>query len=193
MRYSINLSHTHMYNKLFTKILDSSIWLEPPPTRLVWLTFIAVMDEEGYCQFASVANLAHRARVTLEEAKEAVKCLEGPDENSSDPDHEGRRVERVSGGWIVLNASKYRELVTRQAIREKTRERVARFRERKRKESNDYVTHSNGLVMQSGEIAGSVAKAKAHPPKPKPRDRESMEKTEMEETLAELRKTHHLP
>ena len=57
--------HTHMYNKLFTKILDSSIWLEPSGTRIIWLTMIAAMDENGFVQFASVANLAHRARIEL--------------------------------------------------------------------------------------------------------------------------------
>ena len=32
-----------MYNKLFTKILDSTIWLEDDATRLVWITFLAVI------------------------------------------------------------------------------------------------------------------------------------------------------
>lgn len=117
-----------MYNKLFTKILDSSIWLETDSTRLVWLTLIAVMDEQGFVQFASVANLAHRARVSLEAGIEAVRILEGPDENSSDPEHEGRRIERVPGGWIILNAPKYREIVTRAVMQEKTRLRVQKFR-----------------------------------------------------------------
>jgi hypothetical protein len=120
-----------MYNKLFTKILDSSIWLEPMPTRIVWLTLIAVMDETGFAQFASVANVAHRARVTVEEAQEAIRVLEGPDVNSSDPDHEGRRLERVPGGWIVLNAEKHRALVTRAIIKEQTRQRVQRHRDKR--------------------------------------------------------------
>jgi hypothetical protein len=130
-----------MYNKLFTKILDSSIWLEPDTTRIVWLTFIAAMDEDGFAQFASVANLAHRARVDLPAAEQAVKTLESPDTISSDQDHEGRRIERAAGGWIILNAHKYRELVTRAIAREQTRLRVARHREKHRQ--ND-VTQCNG-------------------------------------------------
>ena len=31
-----------MYNKLFTKILDSTVWLEPDTVRIVWITFLAV-------------------------------------------------------------------------------------------------------------------------------------------------------
>lgn len=130
-----------MYNKLFTKILDSSIWLESSPTRIVWVTLIAVMDEHGFAQFASVANLANRARVTLEEAKEAVARLESPDVDSSDPENEGRRLERVPGGWLVLNAEKHRKMVTRAIIQAQTRERVRRHREKKRS-SNASVTPS---------------------------------------------------
>lgn len=119
-----------MYNKIFTKILDSSIWLEPSPTRIVWLTIIAAMDEDGFAQFASPANLAHRARVEPDECNAAVTVLESPDPNSADPDNEGRRIERVPGGWVVLNAAKYRDLVTRSTIQEQTRLRVAKHRKK---------------------------------------------------------------
>ena len=117
-----------MYNKLFTKILDSSIWLAPDPHRLVWITLIAAMDEDGNAMFASAGNLAARARVTREQAEAAVLDFEGPDPDSGDPDNEGRRIERFPGGWHVLNAAKYRDLVTKAIIREQTRERTARYR-----------------------------------------------------------------
>jgi hypothetical protein len=137
-----------MYNKLFTKILDSSIWLETDHTRLIWITLLATMDEDGFCQYASVANLAHRSIVPVEAAQKAVNALESPDENSSDPDNEGRRIERVPGGWIVLNSKKYREMATRQIIREKTRLRVAEFRKRRR---NDVVQSCNADVTQAND------------------------------------------
>jgi hypothetical protein len=121
-----------VYNKLFTKIVDSSIWLESMPTRIVWLTFIAVMDEDGFCPFASAANVAHRARVSLDEAEIALECLTSPDPNSSNPDHEGRRLERVPGGWLVMNAKEHRMLITRQIQRENIRRRVQRHRALKR-------------------------------------------------------------
>jgi hypothetical protein len=117
-----------MYNKLFGKILDSSIWLEDHATIRVWITLLASMDEDGFCQFAAPGNLARRAAVTLEEVDSAVAKLEGPDPDSNDPDNEGRRIERVQGGWIVLNAVKYREMVTRQVIKEGNRLRMQNFR-----------------------------------------------------------------
>lgn len=147
-----------MYNKLFTKILDSSIWMESLETRVVWLTFIAAMDENGFVQFASVENVAHRARVGVEAASIAVKTLERPDSNSSDPENEGRRVERVPGGWMVLNSQKYRELVTRVVIQEQTRNRVRRFREKKRS-GNAPVTPRNESVTPSEADTDSKAVA----------------------------------
>lgn len=135
-----------MYNKLFTKILDSSIWLAPDQHRIVWVTLLAAMDEDGFVQFASVANLAHRARVARDAAETAMAAFEAPDPDSGDPSNEGRRVERVPGGWVVLNAGKYRVLVTREIAKEKTRERVARFRAKK---GNGAVTPGNASVTPS--------------------------------------------
>jgi hypothetical protein len=150
-----------MYNKIFTKILDSSIWLESTTTRLVWLTFLAAMDEDGFVQFASVANLAHRARVPLDEAHAAVECLLGPDPDSSDPDNEGRRIEKVPGGWMILNSAKYRELVTRAVSKEQTRARVARFREKKKCNvtCNARVTQSEGEAEAQEEAIPPQAEA----------------------------------
>lgn len=154
-----------VYNKIFTKILDSSIWLEPDSTRIVWLTCIAAMDEDGFVQFASVANLARRANVSLGAAQEAVARLEGPDAESSDPDHEGRRLERVQGGWIVLNAAKYRALVTRVVAREQTRVRVQRFRAK----SNGEKRSSNAPVTPSEAVSEAVSRSEAATAKPQPK------------------------
>ena len=138
-----------VYNKLFSKILDSSVWLAPDATRLVWITLLAAMDEEGFCQFATVANLAHRARVSLEAGAQAVKELESPEPDSATAEDDGRRIERVPHGWIVLNAGKYRELVTRVESLEANRRRVARHRAK----GKVTVTSGNGSVMTGNAMA----------------------------------------
>jgi hypothetical protein len=150
-----------MYNKIFTKILDSSIWMEPLPTRIVWLTFIAAMDETGFVEFASPANVAHRAIVPLSDTLTALAALEGPDINSSDPENEGRRVERVAGGWLVLNAHKYRGLVTKAIKQERTRDRVRAFRAKAKGPCNADVTPANASVTQSVSDAVSISEAEA--------------------------------
>lgn len=144
-----------MYNKLFGKILDSSIWLEDPYTRIVWITLLAAMDQDGYAHFSAIANLAIRAQVPLDKAEEAIKKLTSPDAESGDPDHEGRRIERVPGGFIILNATKYRDLATRIIQREQTRERVARHRAKKD------VTKCNESVTQSYTEANTDTEVKA--------------------------------
>lgn len=151
-----------MYNKLFASILDSSIWLEDNPTRIVWFTFLAAMDEDGFARFASVRNLANRARVSNEEAAAAVLVLEDKDLDSSDPENDGRRIQRVPGGWMILNAGKYRELATRLISREKTRQRVAHFREKL--SCNGYVTVGNEEKQNVTHASASAsASAFEHP------------------------------
>jgi hypothetical protein len=119
-----------MYNKIFTKILDSSIWLAPDPHRLVWITFIAAMDQNGYAQFACIENLAARARVSVEETRAAVEAFESPDPFAPEQEYQGRRIERMDGGWFVLNAEKYRNIVTRAVANEQARIRMKKHREK---------------------------------------------------------------
>jgi hypothetical protein len=99
-----------VFAKVFQKMLDSSIWLESDSTVRVWITFLLSMDSEGFCAFASIENLARRARVKPSLTAKAVAVLESPDEQSASKDWDGRRIERVNGGWIVLNCKKYREI-----------------------------------------------------------------------------------
>jgi hypothetical protein len=139
-----------LYNKLFTKILDSSLWLEDSDTRIVWITLLAVMNEDGFCRFASPANVARRARVSPAATVAALKKFEGPDPLTPEDENQGRRIERVPGGWIVLNAVKHREQVTREEIRRQDAERARRYRERKRSLTleRDDVTEKRDAVME---------------------------------------------
>jgi hypothetical protein len=120
-----------VYNKLFTKILDSSVWLAPDPHRLVWITLIAAMDQDGFAAFACAANVASRARVTIHDATEALKAFELPDPYGEEQEYQGRRIERMQGGWLVLNAQKYRSIITRAVASDQSRLRMQRYRERK--------------------------------------------------------------
>ncbi len=157
-----------MYNKLFTKILDSSIWLETTPTRIIWMTLLAAMDQDGFAQFASLRNLAHRALISDEDATVAIARLESPDPDSSDPDNEGRRVERVAGGWMVLNSGKYRDIVTAEIGRQRTRERVRKHRlnvtigNAPVTDANDPVTPSETRYSSKSIINKKAAGAVAH-------------------------------
>lgn len=111
--------------KLYGSILDSTIWLESLPTRVVWITMLAMADGDGVVA-ASVPGLARRAGVTRPECEAALEILTEPDPDSKTPDHEGRRIEKIEGGWVILNHRKYREMRTAKQIYDA--ERQARLR-----------------------------------------------------------------
>lgn len=109
-----------MYVKLFSSILDSTIWAEGPETRIVWITMLAMADKDGDVR-CSPSGLARRANVTPEAAHAAVEQLLAPDADSATPDHEGRRIEAQDGGWHILNYVKYRQIQDREARKESWR------------------------------------------------------------------------
>ena len=109
------------FTKLVSEIITSSIWSADDPTRIVWITILALKDEDGFVA-ASLSGLANAARETIETTKKAVEILEAIDSESRSSEYEGRRIAKVEGGWIVLNHYKYRE-----------KERVERRREYMRK------------------------------------------------------------
>jgi hypothetical protein len=90
--------------------------------------------------------------VTVEEATAAVKTLESPDGESANKEHDGRRIERVDGGWMILNAGLYRDIVTRTEKLRLNRERVARHRAKK---AGNAV--GNAPVMQSDAVSEAVS------------------------------------
>ncbi len=96
------------FTKLFSCITTSSIWGEDDKTRLVWITMLALAGADGVVR-ASIGGLAHSARVSREDCERAIATLEGPDPDSRSLEHEGRRVARVDGGFLLLNFGKYRE------------------------------------------------------------------------------------
>lgn len=118
-----------MYNKLFSKILRSSIWCEDYPTRIMWIAFLASMDEDGMVDWATPKIAAAIAGVTVEEAEKAIQTLESPDAASGNQEHEGRRIERFPGGWHVLNCQRYKELATREEMRRQSRDRMRKARQ----------------------------------------------------------------
>lgn len=99
--------------KLYTKTLDSSIWVnEDPVTCKVWITLLAMSDRDGYV-YAPLVGIASRAHVSTAECRRAMERLTSPDPDSFTSEHEGRRVTLVEDGtWMVLNKRKYWDLRT---------------------------------------------------------------------------------
>jgi len=67
---------------------------------------LSKMDEDGFVEIGSVGVLAHLANIAPQDASEAVARLEAKHEDTTD-EFSGRLIERVSGGWIVLDHLSY--------------------------------------------------------------------------------------
>jgi len=155
------------YTKLFSSIVHSTIWREPNTTRLLWITMLAMADRDGIVH-CTAPGLADLARISLEECREGIKCLESPDPDSLTPDHEGRRIQRVNHGYLLLNYDKYRHIMSQDDQREKSAARSQRYRDRKRaRQSNMVVTDNHAAsrdltpVTPNHDIAEAEAEAKA--------------------------------
>jgi hypothetical protein len=122
------------FTKLFSDIVLSSIWSEDDKTRIVWITLLATSNADGFVS-ASLPGLATAARVTIEECEAALAKLASPDPHSRTKDHEGRRIETVDGGWLILNYRLYRDRTSDDPNAIAVRERMRRYRERKAAEA----------------------------------------------------------
>lgn len=152
------------YTKLFNSIVTSTIWSEDDKTRIVWITMLAMADRHGEVS-ATLPGLARLAGVTLEAAELAIAKFLAPDKHSRTKDDEGRRIEEIEGGWLLLNHGKYRLLASTQDDMDKNAERQRRHRERLKR--NGTVTDSNGTVTPKGGKAEAEADTKADEEKEK--------------------------
>lgn len=138
------------YTKLFNSIVTSTIWTEDDRTRIVWITMLALADKNGEVQ-ASIPGLARIAGVPVADTESALERFLSPDPYSRTPDDEGRRIEKIEGGWALLNHAKYREMASREELRDAEAKRKARYRDRLSRKMSQNVPDSPGHVPQCPE------------------------------------------
>lgn len=124
------------YTKLFSSIITSTIWTEDDKTRILWITMLALADKNGEVQ-ASIPGLARVAGMSVQDCETAIHKFLSPDPYSRTPDDEGRRIEVIPGGWGLLNHGKYREMASRDELKEAEAERKRRYRDRQKRNQSD--------------------------------------------------------
>lgn len=129
------------FTKLFSSITESTIWCEPSDTRVVWVTMLAMADRCGRI-WGSVPGLANRAQVSLKATEEALQKFLSPDPYSRTPEHEGRRIEVIDGGWRLLNHEKYRAIRDDEERKAYKRDWIRQKREEEKSKSVDNVDSS---------------------------------------------------
>lgn len=110
---------------LFSKIVESSIWDEDDVVCKVWITLLALKDSDQVVR-KTLYQIGRASRKTEEEVERALKVLSAPDtkRKESQP-HEGRRIEPVEDGWLILNGDIY-EAMMRKISRQVYQARWAR-------------------------------------------------------------------
>jgi len=167
------------WTKLFSSIVTSSIWCEDNATLRVWIAMLAISDSTGVVE-GSVPGFASLARVTQEEMVAAVAKLSSPDPHSRTPDHEGRRIESILGGWRILNYGPYRE-----RVQAKEGSRAPYFREYRRRRATEDVARNTEERRERQEADKKTERMAAAP---LPRRRSSRQKTKTTRVAVTLAK-----
>jgi hypothetical protein len=94
-----------------SSLMDTSVY-----ARWLFVYLLACADKEGRFHAQTVATLGRLANIPAEHAEQAVQELEAADPNSRSPEFDGRRIERIPGGWRVLNYEKYRDYRTKKQV-----------------------------------------------------------------------------
>lgn len=138
------------FTKLDSGITKSSIWAEPYYVRILWITFLAEKDQDGFVG-ASISGIQRSANITMEECLSGLDILSSPDTDSRSSEYEGRRIEKVERGWVILNHKKFRDFTysgNSDAIR--MREKRANKNEHVRNDTNISVSVSSSECNEEG-------------------------------------------
>lgn len=109
---------------------------------------LALKNKKGIVE-GSVPGLADMARLSLEDTIEALETLRSPDPYSRTKEFEGRRIQDIDGGWLVLNHEKWRQKMSADERRDYLRVKQREHRQRvnksvnKRKQTSTLSTHTD--------------------------------------------------
>lgn len=141
------------WTPLFQQIVGSSVWSAPNHVRIAWVTMLAITNRNGVCA-VTAGGLSALARISREEAEDAIKVLSSPDEDTLTQEHDGRRIERVEDGWRLLNWEKYREKARKAVVQEQNKQAQARFRAKDKLEPEQYHKDARVVIHFLNEFSG---------------------------------------
>jgi len=137
------------FTKLDENILMSSIMTEEPAVFKIWIALLAACKEDGIARVSAVGLSSH-CFLPIEVVRAAIERLSSPDADSRSINDEGKRIERVDGGYYIINYHKYRELSYRES-------------EAKRKYLSRTCPDKSGNVQELPDISASVSLSSSLP------------------------------
>ncbi len=100
------------WTPLWSPIVDSSLWEESGDVVKVFMTIIATKNSDHICELDAY-RIARKCCLDEILVLDILKILASPDKRrKTKQEHEGRRIQAVPGGWLVLNGEKYRQMVS---------------------------------------------------------------------------------
>lgn len=132
------------YTKLWSQILESTIWQEPNDMLVLWIAILALKDKD-HLVLASIPGLAQRAKISNELCEQYMEKLQQPDHYSQNQANEGRRLQKVPGGWLVLNGAYYQEFMRAEQRKEAVANAMKRYRGKKKAKNGKPKTDWKGM------------------------------------------------
>lgn len=116
---------------LFSKIVDSSIWREPDAVVKVFITMLAKKGSDHIVR-ANAYMIGEWSKKSEKEVLDALKVLSSPDKRRIEPQpFDGRRIQKVEDGWLILNGQHYEDEMRRVSRRAYKARKAREYRERK--------------------------------------------------------------
>ena len=114
---------------LWSQVVDSTLWEEDLPVRVLFLTMMALKDPDHVIRMP-FRRLCKKANMEPDVCERALKVLLEPDGKSIDHQNfEGRRIQVVDDGWLVLNGAHYQKEMQRLFLRMKKTQLQRKYRE----------------------------------------------------------------
>ena len=140
---------------LWSVVVKSSLWQEPDHVVKVFMTMLALKDYDHVYR-GNAFHLAGDSRKSEVEVLDALKVLASPDKiRKQKQEHDGRRIQAVEGGWLILNGEHYQKEMRIEMKKRRDRKSQAAFRQRRKE------------AIERGEI---IIPKKPRPSKPLPGD-----------------------
>lgn len=140
------------YTKIYgRKLLTSSIWREDTETKIIWITLLAMANEDGIVD-CWIPGVSAMSGIDMNKTEEVLTRLTEPDKYSRTTANEGRRIEYTDVNGTncirILNHELYRGFQSKKQAKDAERQRKRRERDKR-----DMSQVSRDVTVTSRDIA----------------------------------------
>jgi len=113
---------------ILNTIIDSPLWTEPFHVRILFITMLALKGSDNVVR-ATTFQLQRRSGLNQYDLADGIRDLAEKDpELNGDDGFDGRYIEKVDGGWRILNGDYFSCIIQSERRREYQREKQMEYR-----------------------------------------------------------------